>query len=367
MKNFLDLIPTSLPGKRNYLGVDIGTSSIKIVELASSGRGKVDLKNYGSLEVKGHLDRVNDAIQTSSLEAIDSETIKLLTTLISKLNPGTKDVIASLPAFSAFTSLIELPSMPDEETSQAMEYQARSLVPMPIEDIHLDWFRVGKGEDARGVSQQQVFLVAVPKRQINKYQSIFSKAGLVLRALELETVALARILTKGDSSLTLILDIGARSTALAVAQNGFLLHSAQADFAASSLTQAVARGLSINIQRAEELKKQKGLLGRGGEYEVSTLMLPYLDVILNEAKRVKETYETSHGVSIGRVVLSGGGANLLGIEKRVSDQLGVPSVKAEPFEGTVHYPGSLEPVVKVVGPPFAVALGLGIRDIDFKN
>ena len=359
MTNFF----SRLSGRNSCLGVDIGTASIKLVELGSAG-GKVELKNYGSLEVKGHLDRINDAIQTSSLEAMDKDTAELLKTLIESVKPGTRDTIASLPVFSAFTSLVELPDMRDSETAQAMEYQAKSLVPMPIEKVHLDWFRVGRGQDASGVKQQRVFLTAVPKRQVDKYKSIFSEAGLNLRALELETVASARVLTGGDGALTLIVDIGARSTAISIAQNGLLLHSAQADFAGSSLTQAISRGLGINIQRAEELKKQKGLLGKGGEYEVSTLMLPYLDVILSEAKRVKESYENAHSIKVGRAVLAGGGANLLGLEERASDALAIPAVKAEPFEGAIAYPKILSPVVKELGAPFAVALGLGIRDLN---
>ena len=359
----MNIFVDSFSRKKNYLGVDIGTASIKLVELGLAG-GKAELKNYGSLEVKGHLEKVNDAIQTSSLEAIDRDTAELLKTLVNNVNPGTKDAFASLPAFSAFTSLIELPDMQDSETAQAMEYQAQSLVPMPIDKVHLDWFRVGRGQDSNGVKQQQVFLVAVPKQQVNKYQTIFSDAGLNLKALELETVASARLLTMGDSALTLIIDIGARSTAVSVAQNGLLLHSAQADFAGSSLTQAISRGLGINIQRAEVLKKQKGLLGRGGEYEVSTLMLPYLDVILNEAKRVKESYENAHSVKVGRAVLAGGGANLLGLEERASNALEIPAIKAEPFEGAVAYPKMLSPIVKELGAPFSVALGLGIKDFN---
>lgn len=349
--------------KKNYLGIDIGTASIKLVELAP-GKDKPELKNYGSLEARGHLDRINDAIQTSSLEAIDRYTTELVKTLVDSVKPSTKDVIASIPAFSAFTSLVELPDMGDNETAQAMEYQAKSLVPMPIEKVHLDWFRVGRGQGPDGTKQQQVFMVAAPKQQVKKYKGIFEGAGLNLRALELETVALARILTAKDSSLSLIIDIGARSTAIAIAQNGLLLHSAQADFAGSSLTQAISRGLGINIQRAEELKKQKGLLGKGGEYEVSTLMLPYLDVILNEAKRIKESYESVHSIKVGRTILAGGGANLLGLEVRASEALGVPVIKAEPFEGAVAYPQTMAPVVKEMGAPFSVALGLGVKNFN---
>ena len=350
--------------KSGYLGVDIGTASIKLAELTGTA-GKVRLKNYGILEVAGHLEQVNNVIQTSSLEMVDNDTVGVLKTLLGKVKPTVKEAIVSLPAFNAFTSLVEIPVMPDQETTQAMQYQARSLVPLPLDKVNLDWFRVGTRTD--GVAKiQQVFLVAVPKRQIEKYQQIFRQVGLNLVALELETVSLARVLAKGDPTLTLIVDIGARSTAIGVAASGALLQSTQTDFAGGSLTHAVARGLSINISRAEELKRQKGLLGRGGEYELSTLMLPYLDVILNEAKRVKESYEKNRGGKIERVILSGGGANLQGIEAYVTDKLQLPAIKAEPFHGNVVYDGSMEPIIKEVGPPLAVALGLGLKGFSNK-
>ena len=358
MKNFLNSLTNF--GAQSHLGIDIGTASVKLVEIESS-KGKISLKNYGILETGGHLDQINDAIQTSSLEILDSETAEVIKTLIDQVGPQTKDVAISLPAFSAFTSLLQIPDIPDKETSQAMEYQAKSLVPMPLSKVRLDWFRVGRGTSSSGAKVQSIFLVAVPSDLITKYQNIVKKLGFNLKVMELETVSSARVLTSGDPTLTLIIDMGARSTAISIAQNGYLYHSAQADFAGASLTQAVAQGLGINKQRAEELKKQKGLLGQGGEYQVSTLMLPYLDVIISEAKRVKESYEKSNAVTVGRVILSGGGANLLGVEKYISEELQLPAVKADPFGAKVSYPQSMSPIIKEVGPHLTVALGLGIK------
>jgi type IV pilus assembly protein PilM len=346
--------------KSSYLGIDLGTASIKVVELTRSGRN-LKLVNYGMLETRGHLERINDSIQTSSLEIMDSETAELLSTLLDKMKTSTKEVYASLPSFSVFTSLLELPDMAIEETAQAMQYQAKALVPMPINEVSIDWMQVERYKNNEGRSVQKIVLMAVPKRQIEKYQKIFRQAGLNLKVLELETVSLARILTRGDPTLTLIVDIGARSTAFSVARNGMMVHSGQADFASSSLTHALSRGLSISVLRAEELKKQKGLLGTGGEYEVSTLMLPYLDVIINEARRVIEGYEKSHQEKIDRIILSGGGASLLGIEKYITNNLKLPTVKADPFSAGIEYSQDLTPTLKSIAPALSVALGLGIK------
>ncbi|MEK7195935.1 MAG: type IV pilus assembly protein PilM [Patescibacteria group bacterium] len=349
----------SLMGKKTYLGVDIGTTSIKIVELTESG-GHPTLRNYGVLESYGHLERLNNAIQTSTLKMLDKETGELMNQLLRNLKIKTTDVIASLPTFSAFTALLDVPVMSPQETAQAMEYQAKAFVPLPISEVSIDWLPVGEYEDEKGIKHQQVFLVSVPNEQVRKYQRIFKSAGLNLKALEIEGVSLARVLTAGDPTTTLIVDIGSRSTALLVAEKGLLKYSVQTDWGGGSLTQAVSSSLGINIKRAEELKKQKGLLGTGGEYELSTLMMPLLDVILGEAKRAKDTYEKNYKSKIERIILSGGGANLLGLEKYVSDQFGIPAVKADPF-AKITYPPEVAPLIKEIGPPFSVALGLGIR------
>lgn len=358
MPNFFKSLG-SVIGRRSYLGIDIGTTSIKIVELTEAG-GKPTLKNYGVLESYGHLERLNNAIQTSTLKMLDKETAELLDMLLSQLNVGTTEVVASLPSFSAFTALLDVPAMSSTETAQAMQYQARAFVPLPISEVSIDWLPVGEYEDDKGAKHQQIFLVSVPNEQVRKYQRIFKAAGLTLRALEIEGISLARILTTGDPTSTLIVDIGARSTMIGVAEKGVLKYNVQTDWAGGSLTQSISSSLGINVRRAEELKKQKGLLGAGGEYELSTLMMPLLDVILSEVKRVKDNYEKNYRGKIERIILSGGGANLLGLEKYVSEQFKLPALKADPFSKIV-YPPEVEPLIKEMGPTFSVALGLGIR------
>lgn len=350
----------ALGGKKTYLGVDIGTTSIKIVELTDAGE-KPMLKNYGILESYGHLERLNNAIQTSSLKMLDRETAELLATLVRQLDCKTKDVVASIPTFSAFTALLDIPVMSPEETSQAMQYQARAFVPLPVSEVTIDWIPVEEYEDEKGIKKQHILLVSVPNEHIERYQRIFKLAGLNLRALEIEGLSLARILTAGDPTRSLIVDIGARSTAILVARNGLLKYTAQTDFAGSSLTQAVSSGLRINIHRAEEIKKRKGLLGTGGEQELSTLMVTFLDVILGEVQRVRTNYEKDYGETIERVILSGGGSNLLGVERYMSDALKLPVVKANPFS-KVSYPQTLAPFVKDMAGPFSVSLGLGIKE-----
>ena len=351
----------SIFGSASALGVDIGTTSIKMVEVAESS-SIYRLKNYGLLESYGHLERLNNAIQTSSLKLFEKETVALIQMLLKQVNPSTKNVVASIPPFSSFVTLLEMPMMSDNETAHGMPYQARQYIPLPVSEVAIDWLKVGEKEDENGIKKQQVLLISVPNEQINKYRAIFKAAGLNLVSLEIEGLALTRMLINGDQTPTLILDIGARSTNLLVTDQGHLKLVAQTDFAGGTLTQAVASGLNVNVKRAEELKKLRGLSGREGEYELSTLMFPYLDAIIGEAKRLKIRYETEYAGKVERVIIAGGSANLPGILPYVEKELSLPTIKADPFS-LIKYPGNLEPIISELGPMFSVALGLAIRGL----
>ena len=348
-------------GSNAYLGIDIGTTSIKVVELVKT-KGLPFLRTYGFLESYGHLERPNNAIQTSSLKMLENETVELLKMTVKHSGSHAKTVVASLPSFSAFTTLLEMPLMPDNDTEKIMSFQAKQYIPLPISSVTVDWLRVGEKKDENGDKKQQILLISVPNEIISRYKNIFKAAGLNLVALEIEGLSTARILTTGIAEDTLIIDIGSRSTSIYVAQDGNLKFSGQTDFAGGSLTQTIASGLNIRIRRAEDMKKLRGLTGTGGEYELSTLMMPLLDVIINEAVRVKNNFEKNYSEKVTSVILSGGGANLPGIEKYVEGQINLPVTKAAPFS-KITYPPDMEPIVRDLNPSFVVALGLGVKQI----
>lgn len=350
----------SFLGAGTYLGVDIGTTSIKIAELTRIGGGP-KLTNYGILDTYGHLTRLNDAIQTSSLKIAAREAGELVKTLVKKGNFRTRDAIVSVPTFSSFTIFFDLPLMSNEETAKVLQYQIPQYIPMPMEEASIDWMKVGEKDNEKGFTDQQIVVVAIPKEMISGYQEIFRLAGLKLKMVEVESFGLVRALASSSQAPTIIADIGSRSTNIIVADKGLLRYSMQTDYAGSSLTQAIANGLGIDIKRAEEIKKQKGILTGAAEYELSTLTLPFLDVILNEVKRVKSDYEKNHSLVIEKIILSGGGANLLGFEDYVREQLGMPVSVANPFL-SVGYPPEIQAIIKELGPILSTAIGLGIKE-----
>lgn len=348
---------------KDYLGVDIGTISIKIAEVRS-GKKLPELVNYGILESESSLVRAT-AFQTSSLKIFEDEAVDFLKLLLSRVNFGTKTAIASIPTFSAFTTVLSFPDMSPKELENAISYQARQYIPIPLSEAALDWVKVGEYQDDKGFKNIQILLISVPKENIKKYQQIFSAAGLTLKALEIESISLVRALTQGDPTPSFILDIGSRSSSILIAEKGQLKFSGQTDFGGASLTQGLASGLNINPIRAEELKKERGIINTGPNQELSTIMLPFLDGIINEVRRVEFSYRNQFpkAPKIERLILAGGGSNLLGIQKYISDQIGIPVVKAAPLT-RFEYPGLIEPLVPELNLKFSVALGLPLREFN---
>lgn len=341
------------------LGIDIGTVAIKAAELTRQS-GEIILSGYGVLGTKGYLERGNEAIQTSSLKLEERDIIRLLQIFLKEMKPKTKIVFASIPSFAGFTTILEMPFFSPEETAKAVNFQARQYIPLPISEVTIEWIRTEEFDNEKGQRFQRVLITAIPNELILKYKKIFNAADLTLMAIEMEAHALVRALIKSETPPTLIFDIGAESSQFIVAENGILKYTGQSDYAGVSLTQSVARSLGISAFRAEELKCRRGLLGHGGEYELSTALLPFLDVIIQEGGRVRADYERIYGRKIERFLLAGQTANLPGIGKYFAEQLAL--IESQPLLFTdIKYPAELEPVVRDLSRTLPIAVGLALK------
>lgn len=345
---------------KSRIGIDIGTASIKAVEVEAGKTPKII--NYAILEKNGYLDRANDIIQSSAMKISEKDASEILKTLLSKAKFKTQEAVISLPIYTTFNTLLELPQMPEGDMSKTMKFQISQHIPLPIEEVTIDWVKVGEEQDANGNIKQLIFLISIPNEQVVRYQNICKMAGLKLRALEIESLSLIRSLVGSDPTATLIVDIGNYSTNVLVAHKGFLKQSGQSDYAGISLTKAIANGLGVGIRRAEEMKMQKAILVEGGDYELSTLISPFLDAILNEAVRVKNAFEQARNSKIERVILTGGGSNMMGIDKYFERRMSIPVAIGNPFLGTSYNP-EIEPFVRDLGPRLSVAMGLAVREI----
>jgi len=343
------------------LGVDIGTTNIKIVELSSSGN-EISLENYGVLETYSYLERPNAAIQSSYFKIVEEITSDLVKKLLATLKPKTRRSVISLPIFSSFVTVFEVPFHEEKEISRAIPFEAKKYIPLPLGELTIDWAIIGEPEAAAKNVGAKILLIAIPKELIQRYQKIAKDSGLDVVAFELESVALGRSLVGQEKSPVLILDIGSQSTNLAVIDNGYLVSNESLTTAGAEITHVLAQGLGISKERAEEFKRVKGFNVAPQETEVVNLMLPIIDYFGSEISRSMNIYKERTGRDIKKVMLAGGTANLPGLDGYLSQVLNLDVQRAWPFNH-ISYQQFLEPLLKEIGPSLSVATGLALREM----
>lgn len=348
---------------RAVLGVDIGTSSIKAVEL-TRGKQLPALVNYVMLEDQSRLLRSSGAVQSSSVKLSVPQLTELLKLTVEKGKFTARDAVCSVPPFVNFTAILDLPQMEPRELEQALSFQARQYIPVPLEEVSLQWLKVGEIREPSGTVRELVMLNAVPGEYVAHCREAFAAAGLTLASLEIEQLALIRGAVGPDQTPTLALDIGAQSTGIMVAEKGQLVFAEQADIGGDTVTQALASSLGLNPVRADAMKREHGLVGEGPGREMASIALPAVDALLGEIKKAIYTYESrfQKRLAVERVLLTGSGANLRGIEGQLGNALQLPVARAAPLY-RVEYPAGLEPLLPELNPALSLALGLALPSV----
>jgi len=346
--------------KKGVVGIDIGTTSIKVVELTPTGKNKYYLSNYAVLETTNQFQHFNNSIQSSSLKPLESDLVSYLTLIKKELNLGSK-VYVSLPAFTSFTTIIEVPMASNKNIGKILSTSTENYIPLPVSTVTFDWKKVRENKESK---TETIFVASTPNEKIENYYQIFKNSGFELEGYEIENIALARALTRKKSKPTLIIDIGGRSTSITIGESGMILYAGQTDFSSGSFTQALANALNISPRRANELKKTTLIVGGGGDHELSTVLIPLIDAILKEVVRIQEGFEKTFKSKVEEIVLAGAGINMPGLAEYITTKFNLPVVKANPLKEDITYSPEIEPINEKLGATLATAIGLALKKYD---
>lgn len=339
--------------KRSYLGVDFGSAGLKAVELAVE-KGKPRLVTYGMTEMPV------DIVRNVSPEARD-RAVASLRTLLAAAHVTTTKAVAALPNYAVFTQIMDLPAMADRDIAAAVRWEAKKIVPWPLEEMILDWKKLAGTGAGTGPGSTKVLLIAALRNVVSRYLEIFKLAEVELLSLETEAFSVARALAGTDVATTMLVDIGAFTTDIAVVEAGIPLVNRTIDVGGSTLTKAIAQSLGISEQRAEQFKRDFGLaVGSGGGIP-KTIEAAFSPVI-NEVKYLFDLYQGQSRSPIQKVVLTGGSAYLPNLSGFLQGLLKCPVILGDPWD-RVAYPVELKPALEEVGPQLVVAIGLALREI----
>src|SRR3989344_3052699 len=196
-------------GPKRSLGIDIGTSYIKIAELSQRGK-RLRLDNYGEMEASSLYEKPFRSFEQSTLSFSNSDVVRVIEAILKEAKMNAYEVYFSIPDFSTFFTSFYLPPMPKEELPQAIQFEARRHIPLPLPEVVLDWQIIGTKNANQKSGNFNVLLVAVPNEVVGQYQSIARLAKLKLAAMEAEVFSLARALAKEEKDAVVLIDIGAR-------------------------------------------------------------------------------------------------------------------------------------------------------------
>ena len=355
---------------KSKLGIDIGTSSIKVVELSLEG-GRWKLENYGTYELHG-IEGMADTAKTV-MDLSDAEIAQAIKNILQSSGMKSRDGVAAISSFSTFATVIEMPYISEEDLAKTIPFEARKYIPVPLDQVVLDWSIIGvvgaKGESvplpavptAPGTSVTvEVFLAAVPKDETARYQRIMKAAGVNLLALELENSSLVRALLGNDLSATAILNVGGRSSSILVVSKGYERVSHNYEIGGYEMTKAIAAALGIGPDQAEGLKRKYGLIDNP-ENRARAAMMPLVDMMLFETKKTIEPFEQSWGANISRLVLVGGLANMPGLSQYVKQRISRDVLIGNVFARLI-YPPELTPLLQTLSNTLSIAVGCAMRE-----
>ena len=370
--NFFTNIARSLvSGSDSVVGIDIGSSAIKIVQLKNV-RGQAVLKTYGELSVGPYATLAIGQIANLPSEKL----VEIIRDLFREAGVNTKNAEFAIPHRASLFVPMEIPKLSEDKLADVINIEARKYVPVPISEVSLDWWQIpdreNKAEASAGAPKQgitgrsemiNIMMVAIHKDVIDQYQQIASTLGLQTGFIEIETFSALRSTIRDTRKPAVIVDLGAATTKMVIVDEGIVRLSHTINKGAQDITQAIATSMSIDFAKAEEIKRQVGLVERVGGDSLHAVISPTVEYIFSEVSRVMIDYQKRQAVSIDKIFLVGGGSQLRGLVDIVKNKVYADVVIGTPFDRVSSLP-FLNDVLKEIGPSFAVAIGLALRGLE---
>ncbi len=343
--------------KSNIFGLDIGTSSIKVVWL---DRDKEVIKYASALAVP----TPQQGIQSES-PFDQQELAQIINKLVIDAKITTNNVSIALSENHAFTKVIEMPMLSEKELSSAIYWEAEQYIPVPLDTVNLAWSILRPIKTSLAEERMQVLLVAAPKELIQRYQTVLDIAGLTVVSVETEILSVVRsLLPKENTPTSLVANIGSLSTSLGIVQKGVLAFNYTVPLGGIALTRAIASDFGLQPVQAEEYKRVYGLSDKNFGGKIGKAIEPILQTLLNEVKKAMTYYaeKDKNESPITQILFTGASANLPGLGVYFAQNIGVETVIANPWR--MLNIQAVPEQIETSGPEYSVAVGLALKEYE---
>jgi type IV pilus assembly protein PilM len=343
---------------KSYIGVDIGSSGIKMVELKKEN-------DYVRLLTYGFSDNFDSKVGEEWQGMDIKKTARIINKIRNKAGIVSRVAVAALPTYSVFSSIINISNVSPKDLASAIQWEAKKVIPLPLEEMVIEWKKI---EDTISGTQSpanmKVLLTGAPRVLVKKYIEIFKEAKLNLLCLETETFSLIRSLFGNDQATAMIVEMGTNTSDIIVVSKGLPVINRSIDAGGITITRALSSSLNIGMERSEQFKYDLGVSFTSEREEVvPKIIIDALSPLINEIKYVINLFQSKNNEKVEKIVLSGGSCLLPNFVNYLSKLLDIKVIIGDPW-ARISYPLDLKPVLEEIAPRISVAIGLAMREIE---
>ena len=370
------------PSNPSVLGIDIGSSSIKVVQIQKKNNRAV-LQTYGEIALGPYAN-----VEVGRATKLDPNKLsEALNDLLKESNTTTKESALSIPMSMSMVSVISLPDVNKKQLGQMVNMEARKYIPVPITEVAMDWFVIPEPEKEaaddrflpKNMSQDtppaqnkenaanqdakkiETMIVAIHNDTLNDFSSVIKNSEINSSFFEIEMFSTARsVLDPSYPSPVMIIDIGAGATKVYITERGIVRLSHNVGRGSQDLTLNISRSMGIDVSYAEKLKRSYGSNDPDRDNKISELIDNIFNPIFSSANTIILDYQKKHNKTDSEIIMVGGGYLLSGIKEKAQKYFSVETEIGLPFD-KLQTPAFLDPVLQKNGVMFAGAIGLALR------
>jgi len=359
MLTFLNLQP-------EIFGLDINDLSIKIIKLRKTRTG-FKLVSFNDTPIKPGIIKEGSIQDKDALASI----IKLAVNNVKGEKLFGNYVAMSLPEEKSFSQVIQMPKMTEEELKTAVPYEAENYIPLPIENVYLDFQEIDAHDKNLNIDHMDLLINVMPKNIVDAYLYCAKQAGLTPCIMEVESQAIVSSLVKDKKNLepTIFIDLGQDNTSFIIFSGGSIRFTSSLSVYSGQFTKAISEKLGISASEAEKLKIKCGLVpGVEKKYDIKECLDPVLSNLVSEIKKYMSFYRGHVGheyfyseKKIEKIILSGGGSYLRGLTTFLKNELSISVELGNPF-ANIQVPRNGDLIInREKALSFTTAIGLALR------
>ncbi len=363
-----------VPKKNQLVGLDIGSHSIKLVEIDDSKKGMI-LNNFGIISLP------NDSIVEGNIKEMEVAA-SAIKSLFKNLNVKNKNVAVSISGFSVIVKKITISKRNESELEDTIHEEAEQYIPFDISDVNLDYeILATPKEEAEGEEEEteaekesefmDIMLVAAKKDIIEDYESLIHLAGLNPVVMDVDAFALQNafeISREDTSGCYAIINVGATELGINAVKDGVSMFTRDSSYGGSQITEAIMTKLNVPFEEAEKIKLGGTKIDEKAKGELEEIFTTMVSGWVQEIKRALDFLSTTYpDETIEKILVSGGAYRIPGFLKYLEMETGLPVEELNPFAGLQINEKIFDPrYLSYIAPQAGVAVGLALRSVGDK-